>query len=130
MTQKYPLIEDDAWEAMTLRQKLEHYISTVPNIVDDYQDLRTRNDFWTDVLDLGCSGYNSEVDDAAIAVIERMMKGPLQARTVQDELISYILCDAGLGEYGTSPRGAWIDHDIRDLMPAVIERWKRDWNRA
>lgn len=132
MSKKYCLIEDDEWNKMSLREKLEHYISTTPDCVDDHQDYRTRNDFWCDILDVGCSGYNSQVDDDVIRVLEKMLAGHLVPSecSSHDELISYILCDSGLAEYGTSPRGAWICHEVQDIIPAVIERWRRDWIKA
>ncbi|MCH2074226.1 MAG: hypothetical protein MK130_05115 [Puniceicoccaceae bacterium] len=123
MTCEEILIEDTEWRAMTTRERLQHYIQT-----DTEQgDYRERKSFWDDILGVGCGGYNSEVDDSVISVVERMLRKEFFAENVHEELISYILCSADLAEYGTSPRGAWICHDIADLMPAALERWKQDF---
>lgn len=121
------MIEDAEWSVMTIRDKLEHYIQTTSLAEDECQDYAERFDFWSDILGVSFGGYNSAVDDDVIDVMNRMSVSKFFAENTHEELIAYILCNAGLAEYGTSPRGAWIDHDLRDLIPSVIERWRRDW---
>jgi len=69
-------------------------------------------DMWED-LGLSCAGYNSEIDADVIAVCEHIISSfdestpepkPLDLDDKYVELIKYILCNAGLCDYGTSPR--------------------------
>jgi len=112
------------------REKLEAYIASDP------EDLEQPS-FW-DILGIPKGTYNSAVDEHIIYVIDRMIPKPYAAFSSDIakekgwpeeyvELIKYILCSAELAEYGTSPRGAWINHDLADLMPKVIERWRANW---
>lgn len=114
------------WEAMTIRAKLEHYVSTEPLDIENPNDVAARNDFWADVLGLPSGGYNGHVDQDIIDVMQKMADQEFFAQNTHEELIAYILCSAELAEYGTSPRGAWIRHDIKDLVPSVIKRWQMD----
>lgn len=127
MTELYEdaLIEDSEWSAMSIRDKLEFYIKSPLASESDYA---ARGDFWSDILGINCAGYNSAIDKLVINVMERMTERKFFADSEQDELISYLLCGAGLAEYGTSPRGAWICHNLQDLMPSVIARFKKDWS--
>ena len=113
-----------------MRAKLEAYIASDP------EDLELPS-FW-DILGIPNGTYSSAVDEHIIYVIERMIPNPHAAYSSDIakergwpeeyvELIKYILCSANLAEYGTSPRGAWIDHGLADLMPGVIARWRADW---
>lgn len=120
-------IEDADWARLSIREKVLHYIDT-PAIKEDY---RLRNDFWSDILQMECGGYNSAVDEHVLIVLE---ESNTQQRYTSDiaekngwpeeyvELIKYILCGAGLCEYGTSPRGAFIEHSIQELLPQLIKR--------
>jgi len=121
------MIEDAEWSEMPIRTKLEHYIQTTSVSQDGVRDCRERYDFWSDILGVAYGGYAQNLDEDVMRVMERMQGGDFFAESAYEELISYILCGADLAEYGTSPRGAWINHEIKDLVPATISRWRRDW---
>lgn len=99
-------------------------------------------DYWDpwQALNLNCCSYNSEIDQAAIAVIRGMAEAAYCTVTAERhglspvlvELLQSIFCSAEWGEYGTSPRGCWpID---RDGWPAMIAAWEayylRQWGEA
>lgn len=122
-----------------IRARLEAFVASKPGdnrdeTKDYHEDVE---EFW-DILGVPYGSYNSAVDEHIIYVIERMMPTPHAAYTSEIakdrgwpeeyvELIKYILCSAGLAEYGTSPRGAWICHSLVDVMPKVIDRWRSVW---
>ena len=131
----YVLIEDAEWAGMSISDKLKHYVSTpVPD--EGGSDYRERNRFMDGILD--CFGsYNAAVDEHIILVLEAMLEGKFFSSTIAKEqgwpeeyaeLISYIVCKAGIGEYGTSPRGAWVDHKLVDLVRLAIPRWRAEWH--
>lgn len=112
-----------------LRERLERYIASDPR---DEADLDQGADIWEI---LGLFSYNGQLDLDFIYVIESMLKdtdtGYASAIAERKgwppeypELIKNLLCKCGLAEYGTSPRGAWIDHQYQSIMPKVLERWR------
>lgn len=123
---------------MTIRERLLAYIATNPgDNRDDTKDYHEDVEEFPDILGVPYCHYSQQVDEDIIFVIEKMLppQSMYSSEIAQEkgwsdeyvELIKYILCGAGLAEYGTSPRGAWIDHEVADLMPAVIARWRRVW---
>ena len=113
-----------------LREQLERYIASDPSDEGDYD---AGADIWEI---LGLMSYNGQVDEDFIYVIEAMLESVDAGFTTSiaertgwppeyPELIKYILCSCGLAEYGTSPRGAWIDHSLQRIMPKVLERWRK-----
>ncbi|MDJ0921057.1 MAG: hypothetical protein QNI84_08005 [Henriciella sp.] len=123
------------WRALGIRAQLEHYVSTPPVDTEDPVSIEVRNDFWSDILDVQCGGYGTAVDEDVMFVLDKMSRNEFVASKVAHEkgwpasyaeFISYVVCSAGLADYGSSPRGAWIFDDLKDLIPAVIERWRKD----
>lgn len=121
------LIEDSDWAAMSIKDKLAHYIETTPSSENDFQDDRARIDFWGDILGISSAGYNSAVDDLVIGVLERICARAFFADSAHEELIAYIICNAGLATYGTSPRAAFVEYGLEELLPKAVERWRKDW---
>ena len=111
-----------------LRAQLERYIASDPA---DEADMDAGADIW-EILGV-LSSYNGQIDEDFIYVIEAMLAGNGFSEEIAQrkgwppeypELIKYLLCQCGLAEYGTSPRGAWIEHALQPLMPKVLARWR------
>lgn len=74
-------------------------------------------------------GYNSSVDNDIRAVLKSMRPGYIYnddiaiatglSRT-HVELIQYLLCNAELADYGTSPRGCWLTPEGEKLADKQI----------
>jgi hypothetical protein len=94
-------------------------------------------DFWTDEAELGCVGYNSEIDTDALAVLKAIQAGKFNSDIATElglptqyvELLQSIFCSVGWGEYGTSPRGCWIahEHDANALVTKFEAYVERRW---
>lgn len=88
-------------------------------------------DPWTR-LGVRCGGYSSDQDDLGIAIFEIIIEDfpayctDIAARVgvspAHVELWQYILCSAGLCEYGSSPRGCWPVND--DDAKKFLQDWK------
>jgi hypothetical protein len=100
-------------------------------------------DFW-ELVGLHCVGYNSQIDEDALAVLKGIAVGKyctdianelgLPAQYV--ELLQSIFCSADWCEYGTSPRGCWINPKLDagavvDWFEGYVQRqWRRDGDAA
>lgn len=88
---------------------------------------------------LGLSNpYNKRIDDDVLAVLKAVaVEGAFNDGVAKDlglpeqyvEMIQTLLCDIGWCEYGTSPRGCWIDGPHPQAVIAWLEadiarRWK------
>ena len=92
-----------------------------------------RKDAWV-AAGVGCGGYNSDVDDLLIRIVELIVvEGPIFcdaiAREVGEspqfvELVQYVLCSAEWCEYGTSPRGCFA---MPGLDGARLLKSMREW---
>lgn len=95
-----------------------------------------------DAMGIALGGYNSEVDDNALAVLRAIRDGVKRGREggkygnfvteivkvtglneTHVELWQYIFCSAGWCDYGTSPRGCFPDHGID--FDELIVKWER-----
>jgi len=122
-------------------ERLRAYIATTPQQIvpvegEDYHTVV--EDFW-DILGIHCGGYGSDVDDDIIKVMEAMHAQVGNTSSIAShtglsephvELIQYILCSAGMCDYGTSPRGCWLIHTVKDLVPEIVARWRKEWDDA
>ena len=86
-----------------------------------------------DNLSLACCSYNSEIERAAIWVLEATAQGihwcdDVAKLTGLDPLLVELLKSAfsehpvRAFEYGTSPRGAWVAHGFD--VDAYISQWR------
>jgi hypothetical protein len=84
-----------------------------------------------DIFGLQCFSYNTAVDNDVIAVMEQMLTDNRWVTDIAEatglsathvELIQYILCSAGLAEYGTSPRGCWPEQPKFDAALDALKR--------
>lgn len=95
-------------------------------------------DFWDDEAELHCVGYNSQIDEDMLAVLKGIAAKKFNSDIAAElglpeqyvELMQSIFCSVGWAEYGTSPRGCWIDptHDAGSLIAKydayVQKRWR------
>jgi hypothetical protein len=85
-------------------------------------------DPWADVIEGIYGSYSSESDDLMIAALEAVGSKTtfefIKERGFAGEFALYVLAGHGLTDYGTSPRGAWPDHEIEDLWQPLIDKWK------
>lgn len=94
-------------------------------------------DFWDKTAKLSCVGYSQAIDEDALAVLRG-----IAARKFCDviaaeqnlprqyvEMLQSIFCSVGWADYGTSPRGCWIDcrHNAEELISAFEAYVKRRW---
>lgn len=94
-------------------------------------------DFWDDV-GLHCAGYSSEIDEDLIKVFLGIRKG-WNAREIAlnlsmaeryVELLQYTFCSIGWADYGTSPRGCYIDpdHNADELQEKLLKWFVTNWS--
>lgn len=85
-------------------------------------------DPWGDVIEGIYGGYSSECDDLMIEAMEAVRDKKtfdfMKSRGLAGELVLYILAGHQLTDYGTSPRGGWVDFDLEDLWQPLIDKWK------
>lgn len=85
-------------------------------------------DPWSDVIKGIYGGYSSMSDDLMIEALEATRDKRtfdfIDRRGFAGELALYILAGHGLTDYGTSPRGGWPNHEIKDLWQDLIDKWK------
>lgn len=78
--------------------------------------------------------YSSDFDDMAIKVLENLELARQDRWNEQDwaseglahQMFREMLCNAGLCDYGTSPRVCFAATGFRPLLPRLLERWK-EW---
>lgn len=85
-------------------------------------------DPWDDVIHGIYGSYSSECDELMLLTLKAVRDGKtfelMKEHGFAAELMLYILAGHGLTEYGTSPRGAWPDHPLRDLWQPLIDKWE------
>lgn len=85
-------------------------------------------DPWCDVLSGIHGSYSSESDTLMIEALEasrdRRTFDLIEARGFVAEFALYVLSGHGLTDYGTSPRGGWPEHEIKDLWQPLINKWR------
>jgi hypothetical protein len=115
-------------ERPTVRQRLEAALAKP--LVDSPDDIQSAETFdpWHDVIQGIYGSYNSRSDDLMIAALKAVRDGTtfefIKAEGFIAEFMLYILAGHGLTEYGTSPRGAWVEHAIEDLWQPLIDKWE------
>lgn len=104
-----------------------------PVAFDD--DVQTLDHFdpWSDIISDIDGSYASMCDalmiEALEAVRDRTTFDFINRVGIAAEFSLYVLSGNGLTDYGTSPRGGWPDHGIKDLWGDLIHKW-RDYYRA
>jgi len=97
-------------------------------------------DFWEDEAKINCVAYNSQIDQDLINIFKLISEGKFNTKIAKEldlpdqyvELMQSILCHADWCDYGTSPRGCWIDHKkdklelIEKLEKYYFNRWVKD----
>lgn len=86
---------------------------------DEYSDIDTLT-----LMGFNYSSYNSKVYDELRGVISCVANRKFNSEIAKElnlteshvELIQYILCDKKLVDYGTSPRGCWLEDIGRSLF--------------
>lgn len=94
-------------------------------------------DFWEEA-GLSCVSYNSDIDfdlyRVFCGVIEKKFNTDLASELKLPEqyveLLQSILCSVGWCDYGTSPRGCFVDHrhDPEELRGRLLDYLGRKWN--
>lgn len=88
-------------------------------------------DFWEDACKIYCVPYDKAIDDDLLAVLKGIALKKYNTDIAKElgyppqyvELLQSILCSADWCDYGTSPRGCWIRHDLdADALIAKLER--------
>lgn len=86
-----------------------------------------RFDPW-DLFDHAIYGsYSSDFDDMAILVLDNIVNGRWgsdHGEGLAHEMFREMLCCANLCDYGTSPRGCFPNGYTRDLLPALLAKWR------
>jgi len=87
-----------------------------------------RFDPWSDVVSGVAGSYAEEMDEIFIEALEaardlRMMQF-IKERGLAAEIVAYVLSANHLTDYGTSPRGGFPDHELKDLWQPLIDKWK------
>lgn len=96
----------------------------------DEHDVADREFFdpWSDVITGIYGSYSSVSDQLMIecleAVRDRKTFEFIESKGFVAEFMLYVLAGHGLTDYGTSPRGGWPNHDIRDLWQPLIDKWR------
>lgn len=68
--------------------------------------------------------YSSDFDECAIQVLDELQTGDKTRHDLGSEMFREMLCNLDLCEYGTSPRVCFPTGRFKELVPALIERWK------
>jgi hypothetical protein len=71
--------------------------------------------------------YSSEFDDMAILVLENLLNvkwGADAGEGLAHQMFREMLCVENLCDYGTSPRGCFPTPEFRDVLPALLEKWR------
>ncbi len=95
------------------------------------------DDMWM-ALGVDNGGYDSDVDQDLILIVKALCKEHLFMTALASKLnlpqkyvilIQTILCSANWCNYGTSPRGCWIDYDVdKQLLIASLDIYsQKQW---
>ena len=71
--------------------------------------------------------YNSDFDDMAILVLDNIANqrwGGDAGEGLAHEMFREMLCVINLCDYGTSPRGCFPTPEFRELLPALLAKWR------
>ena len=90
-------------------------------------------------LGLPLGPYNGAVEHDVLVVLEGILAGKFMTDIASEtglteghvELIQYMLCDADVCDYGTSPRGCWVIHGMKEEVSKLAQRWRKtfdSWN--
>ena len=79
------------------------------------------------------ASYNSDIDDDIINVMRGIRDGlfctDIAAKYAMSpshvELIQAILIGADIADYGTSPRGSFVNFDSKDIFHRLLGYWER-----
>ncbi|MGE7368314.1 hypothetical protein ACQKKX_04485 [Neorhizobium sp. NPDC001467] len=79
------------------------------------------------------ASYNSDIDDDILNVMRGVRDGLFCTDIAEKhgmsrthvELIQAILCGAELANYGTSPRGSFVNLDSKDIFHRLLGYWER-----
>lgn len=84
-------------------------------------------DPWGDIIKGIYGNYNASCDILFIEALKAVRDGTqreyLNKYQWAGELTLHTLAGHGLTDYGTSPRGAWPDWELKDLWDNLIEKW-------
>ena len=94
-------------------------------------------DFWEDEAKITCIPYSSRIDEDMLNTLKLIAEEKFNHEIAEIlnltpqyvELMQSIFCHAGWCEYGTSPRGCWIDHskNKEELIDKYNYYFKRRW---
>jgi Mn-dependent DtxR family transcriptional regulator len=96
------------------------------------EDIRPCEEIWKLIE---CGGYNSQIDEDIIRVMETIATEYSYVTDIADklhlqdsyvELIQYIICSLDYAEYGTSPRGCWLTDKGTEMLKMFQERLKAE----
>lgn len=68
--------------------------------------------------------YSSDFDDCAVDVLSELLDRNLRRNDLAAEMLREMLCTSDLCDYGTSPRVCFPTQQFKELLPALIEKWK------
>lgn len=68
--------------------------------------------------------YSSDFDACAIDVLCELRELRKDRSDLGAEMLREMLCVADLCDYGTSPRVCFPTSEFRELLPALIEKWR------
>jgi len=68
--------------------------------------------------------YDGAFDKCAIEVLCEVRDGARHRDDLAADMFREMLCTANLCDYGTSPRVCFATTQFRELLPALIERWR------
>tara|TARA_R100001086_G_scaffold200735_1_gene116953 strand:- start:1890 stop:2582 length:693 start_codon:yes stop_codon:yes gene_type:complete len=78
--------------------------------------------------------YDAAFDVCAVEVLTDILEGQRRRDDLASDIFREMLCSMGLCEYGTSPRVCFPAPEFRQVLPTLIERWKRyyltNWGAA
>ena len=95
-----------------------------PDIEDRYSFGEESFDPW-DLFPALYGSYSAAFDDLAIDVLERVQARRFESEPLAYEMFREMLCTAQLCTYGSSPRGCFPTSNFAQILPALIERWRR-----
>lgn len=68
--------------------------------------------------------YSSEYDKCAIEVLCDLRDGTHHRTDLAGYMLREMLCVSNLCDYGTSPRVCFPTSEFRQLLPALVEKWR------
>jgi len=113
------------------KEAVEKFVNMFPDLFDEdfllHDEICAQDLLWG-ALGESCGGYNSAIDADILSCMREMagdnpsfntdISTKLQLDPKYIEIIQYLVCGAGLAEYGTSPRGAWLTQKGLDFVKA------------